>query len=365
MPTPSFTFVTVAAATSGLKMDVAELVNGPNTVERQVVVFGDPSTAAAVAGVMNSAPTGTEYGVVVRNIPSGQQPIIGVQDARVTGAITTATGTVLAAMTNRNVATFTVWGTYAGVTYIFEASDDGGTTWFTVQAVNNATGQVGSTWTPGTNASASYDMVVGGFTHVRLRATAWTSGTMNVGITAQVFAYEPAGAVLAQGTAASGSPALGNPVLMAGLEGANARALTMKAASTAAAAADPAAVVALSPNSPITLTTPTAHTLNSAATTNATSVKASAGTLYGIAVSNVSASTRYFKLYNKASAPTVGTDTPVLVIPIAAGGVANFPLGTLGLRFGTGLAYAITGAAADTDTTAIAAGDCKVFLSYL
>lgn len=33
-------------------MDVAELTNGANTVERQVIVVGDPSTAASVAGVV-------------------------------------------------------------------------------------------------------------------------------------------------------------------------------------------------------------------------------------------------------------------------------------------------------------------------
>lgn len=36
---------------AGLKIDTAELTNGSNTVERQVVVIGDPATAASVASV--------------------------------------------------------------------------------------------------------------------------------------------------------------------------------------------------------------------------------------------------------------------------------------------------------------------------
>jgi len=129
---------------------------------------------------------------------------------------------------NRNVVTVDISGTYAGVTFILEASSDGGTTYFAVQGVNNGTGVVGSTWTPGSNASASYDVAVGAFTHFRLRSTAWTSGTMNVGITGQVFAYEPTPAAISQGLAASGSAVVGNPVLVAGSDGTNARSLLMR-----------------------------------------------------------------------------------------------------------------------------------------
>lgn len=114
-----------------------------------------------------------------------------------------------------------------------------------------------------------------------------------------------------------------------------------------------------------TATNATPSTTNSAATTNATSVKTSSGNVYSIAVSNVNASARFLKLYNKASAPTVGTDVPVLVIPIPASGVVNLNFGSYGLRFTTGIAFAITGAAADTDTTAIGASDVKVCIAYL
>src|SRR6185437_14304635 len=104
----------------------------------------------------------------------------------------------------------------------------------------------------------------------------------------------------------------------------------------------------------------------SAATTNATSVKASAGSLGVVVCSNVS-TVAYLKLYNKASAPTVGTDTPVFVVPIpgnAAGAGASVAI-PAGLSFSTGIAFAITGLPADTDTTAVALNQCVVSLGYL
>lgn len=110
--------------------------------------------------------------------------------------------------------------------------------------------------------------------------------------------------------------------------------------------------------------TPTQSFTNSAATTNATSTKASAGTVWSILVSNTNAAKRYLKLYNKASAPTVGTDIPVLTIPIPADGIEQIDGGSNGIRFGTGIAWALTTGAADTDTGAVAAGEIKVAIAY-
>lgn len=100
-----------------------------------------------------------------------------------------------------------------------------------------------------------------------------------------------------------------------------------------------------------------ARLLASAASTNATSVKASAGRLVDVRGLNNVASVRYLKFYNKASAPTVGTDVPVLTYALRASDVFSIDLNSFGHLFTTGIAYAITGAAADADTTAIAAND--------
>ena len=97
--------------------------------------------------------------------------------------------------------------------------------------------------------------------------------------------------------------------------------------------------------------------LSSAATTNATLIKASAGRLFLINGRNNVASIRYLKFYNKASAPTVGTDVPVLTIALDASSRFEIDLNPYGQFFTTGIAFAITGALADNDTTAIAAAD--------
>ena len=74
--------------------------------------------------------------------------------------------------------------------------------------------------------------------------------------------------------------------------------------------------------------------------------------MYMLSVFNTSASIVYIKLYNKASAPVVGTDVPIWTIPVpASGGFEdhfNIPFG-----FSTGIAYAITTGVADSDATAV------------
>nr|WP_157872581.1 hypothetical protein [Bradyrhizobium sp. ORS 278] len=109
-----------------------------------------------------------------------------------------------------------------------------------------------------------------------------------------------------------------------------------------------------------------AHKLTSAATTNATLVKAGQTLIWGGLVMNTVAAVRYLKFYNKATAPVVGTDTPVLTIPLPQ----NVPISLLDLvgswswKATLGLGYAITGAPADNDTTAVGAGDVMVNIIY-
>lgn len=110
----------------------------------------------------------------------------------------------------------------------------------------------------------------------------------------------------------------------------------------------------------------TLHRTISAATTNATSVKASAGQVFWVYATNTNASPRYLKLYNKASAPTVGTDTPVLTLLIPGNTVgAGFHLQSpLGLAFGTGIAFALTTGVADADATGVGANEIVVNLGF-
>jgi hypothetical protein len=112
----------------------------------------------------------------------------------------------------------------------------------------------------------------------------------------------------------------------------------------------------------------TPYFLNSAATTNAALIITGTSGLTSLYATNTGASAAFVKLYNKATAPVVGTDIPEMVIPIPAAvaglpGVAAPNIGFIGMRFALGLGIAITGGAADTDTSAVAAGQVKVKLS--
>lgn len=77
-------------------------------------------------------------------------------------------------------------------------------------------------------------------------------------------------------------------------------------------------------------------------------IKASAGQVYRVNGYNANAAIRYLQLYNKASAPTLSTDTPIATIPLAASSAFSFDIGALGLAFATGIAWAYT-----TDDVAI------------
>lgn len=97
-----------------------------------------------------------------------------------------------------------------------------------------------------------------------------------------------------------------------------------------------------------------ARVASSAASGNPAFLKNGAGdltTFWGVC----GATAAYLQIYNKASAPTIGTDTPVFTYPIPA--LANFsqsiPNG--GYYLSTGIAYAFTTDAAATTGSAAAA----------
>lgn len=209
-----------------------------------------------------------------------------------------------------------------------------------------------------------------------------TSGNLRVNVVAG------GGAGGTSSTVGSTAPSVATAVGFT--DGTNMQLGVIKPASTAPIATDRAIVVAVSPNSSGIITTGTAGSassqvltvqgiasmtplsttnvvtaagngytksrVNAAASTNATSLKASAGNISSIDVFNVAAYSVFLKLYNKASAPTVGTDTPVWTIPVAAGGGFSREFNA-GDSFSTGIAYAITKLQADADTTVVVAGD--------
>lgn len=110
------------------------------------------------------------------------------------------------------------------------------------------------------------------------------------------------------------------------------------------------------------------HYAAAAASTNATSVEASSGTVYHYSLTNTTTTVYYLRMYNLASAPTCSSATGfVESIPIppasAAGQVGGRerPM-NIGQAFTTGIAYCITGGSGSTDNTNAATG---VFVSIL
>lgn len=101
----------------------------------------------------------------------------------------------------------------------------------------------------------------------------------------------------------------------------------------------------------------------SAASTNATLVKSSPGTVGYITVGSVNAAPRYLKLYNQTTSPTVGTDVPVqtYIIPgNTAGAGSNIPLPDQGIALTVGIAWAITVEATDAGSTGVALNEITV-----
>ena len=95
--------------------------------------------------------------------------------------------------------------------------------------------------------------------------------------------------------------------------------------------------------------------LISAATTNAASIKATAGKVLGWSFSNTNATWRYVKLHNIATAPTAGTGVS-LTIAIPPNGVSNF-FSEGGITFTTGIGITTVTGAADADATAVGLND--------
>ena len=208
-------------------------------------------------------------------------------------------------------------GTFSTVNCTFEGSLEatGASNWFGIQAIRTNANIIETT-TGNLSAQPAYgwELSVNALKRVRVRATARTSGTQSWRFVQGTYATEPIpGAQVSATQPVSGT---------------------------------------------VTITNPTGTTYNvvTAASTNSAVVKATAGMLYEITISNPTATAAYVKLYNKASAPTVGTDVPVLTQAVAANSTVALNFGQVGKRFATGIGIACTAAAAATDTGVSVAG---------
>lgn len=106
-----------------------------------------------------------------------------------------------------------------------------------------------------------------------------------------------------------------------------------------------------------------------AATNNATTVKASAGTVYSAQLASIGSQPVYLKFYDKASAPSCGSDTVVksLMIPVnstAANGAGSNVSIPVGASFSTGISICVVAGLADTDNSSVSATSYIINLEY-
>lgn len=214
--------------------------------------------------------------------------------------------------------------------FVFEGSvdstDGSDGTWFTIQAVRSdsntvETGRAASSLAAGAAQAYAWELSVNAIRWFRIRCSVALTASSIATWTAirGTYATEPIPAIQTHPVSGSG---------------------TFTVAGTATT----------TPASGISVTAV------STASTNALSHKVAGGNLFEISASNPTATPAFLKVYNKASAPTVGTDVPVITIPIPANGIVNLEFGAVGKRFTLGIATAITAAIAATDTAASVAG---------
>jgi hypothetical protein len=111
------------------------------------------------------------------------------------------------------------------------------------------------------------------------------------------------------------------------------------------------------------------HFKSSANSTNATSVKNSSGAIFNMIIHNThsgggSGSAIAFRLYDKATAPVVGTDVPMVVIHVSANSSKEINF-TSGITFTNGIAYSITDGDALLDATVVTADGVQVYIGYM
>lgn len=279
---------------------------------------------------------------------AGAVAISGSQAATTSASWTSATAANTAITANvtgyNTVSVSAVQGTnITGGAISFEVSNNN-TDWLPI-ALNRVDAYVsGTTYTLTASTNVGFTGSVDAFTYFRVRLNTAIAGTGTVALSfiPQAFPIEPT-VTVGQANGASLNMQVSNQITLA--TGTNTYGAVYGAVRTTGGA--------------------TPYTLISAASTNATSVKASAGTVYGIQATNNTTTIAFLKLYNTNAAPTVGTTVAVKTILLPANSTTVVPIGPAGLAFGTGIALAITGAGTTADTTAVAAAQVIANLDYV
>lgn len=276
------------------------------------------------------APTGGD----IRVSPDNPLPIAadGVLDAATSTASATSAATVVAVSTlGYSGGSFHVTAVGSGNTITFEATNDD-TNWTSIDTHGEAGVQSNNGSIRSITSNVGIYRFVGAYKQVRARVSVYGSGTVTISVTLKRdVAGWPANAMPSNNQTINAGSLVGVTYCFPALyEGSN----YQRESFTLNASRIP----------------------SSANTTNATVAKASAGFLHAVCCYNTNAALRYLKLYNKATAPTVGTDTPVLTFPLKPSDTFR-TMWPNARYFSAGISYALTTGAADSDTTAVGSGD--------
>jgi len=111
------------------------------------------------------------------------------------------------------------------------------------------------------------------------------------------------------------------------------------------------------------------HFKSSTNSTNATSVKSSAGAVFNMIIHNTHSggggnNSIAFRLYNKSTAPVVGTDVPMIVIHVPSNQSKEINF-TSGITFTNGIAYSLTAGDALLNATAVSADGVQLYIGYM
>lgn len=133
-------------------------------------------------------------------------PVIGGELADTTGTFTNATQTTSVATSSfdgYSTIIVSINGTYGTGTGVFEISDDGGTTWYSVNAARTDGSAVETGYTSLTNTNRMWTLSVSGADEFRVRSTALASGTANIRISVESMPTPEAASVSAYQTTAA------------------------------------------------------------------------------------------------------------------------------------------------------------------
>lgn len=204
--------------TNGLALD-ATLTGGAQTTR-----ITDGTNTATVKAASTAA-AATDKALVVAVSPNNIIPIstVGVPDVTSSGALGALNAAVTLALTGESSAGFQLSaGTLIG-TIIPEVSTDGGTTWVSAYFLNTGNNIQGSSAIfPISNPAVTASIIgMAGASHVRVRVSAFTSGTANLALRASAFQRN-----ISLTEALSGGTAPVNVFQMGGSDGTNLRAFS-------------------------------------------------------------------------------------------------------------------------------------------